>query len=641
MTLLLPLGLLGLLAIAALILIYIIKPNYQQKFISSTYVWKLSMKYRKKKIPINRLKNIILFICQVLIIVSCAMLLAWPVIRAEVEVVTNEKVAIIDASASMMVESDGETRFERAVDGVKQFARENADNGGLTSVIIASDKPYFLIQRSSPETVAELNALLEELVLPDSFKCTFASADMEAAVLLSEEVVERNPDAEVVLFTATEYIDKGRIRVVDVSHQDDWNAAVLDCKAVLEDGYYTFMIEVGCFGKSKELDIVCDVVKYNGTNDTQRLIRYSERFDIGLQKKTIEFKTKPEAGEDVSSAIYSFDYVYVHLDDGGSVVDDSFVNDNTYYIYGGTKPKLRVQYASSTDNTFIRTAIQSVKSSYENSWSIDFVTVRSGEEFKTAGYDFYIFEHSAMPDKMPTDGVVMLVNPSKAPQGAGIRLGNDISVAIGTTVASGKTHPVTSHLQPDLTTVSKYRRISSHDGYDELLFVQGDPVLLVKNTEIEKHLVLSIDLNYSNMGVLWSFTLFFADLFNYYMPPTVGSGSFEVGDTVKLNAKGTELSVRNPANEETKLNEFPAELRVAVPGTYTLTQTYYSEVIVDMFYVSIANFESEITKEVDALPVLNVGKRTEREDKDLLIYIAAALVALLFVECWLQSPDYF
>ena len=84
MTLLLPLGLLGLLAIAALILIYIIKPNYQQKFISSTYVWKLSMKYRKKKIPINRLKNIILFICQVLIIVSCAMLLAWPVIRANV-----------------------------------------------------------------------------------------------------------------------------------------------------------------------------------------------------------------------------------------------------------------------------------------------------------------------------------------------------------------------------------------------------------------------------------------------------------------------------------------------------------------------------------------------------------------------------
>ena len=63
MSLLVPLGLLGLLGIAALILIYILKPNYQQKIISSTYVWKLSLRYRKKKIPVSRLRNIILLIC--------------------------------------------------------------------------------------------------------------------------------------------------------------------------------------------------------------------------------------------------------------------------------------------------------------------------------------------------------------------------------------------------------------------------------------------------------------------------------------------------------------------------------------------------------------------------------------------------
>jgi len=50
MKILTPLGLLGLLGILVLILIYIIKPNYQQKYISSTYVWKLSLKYKKKKI---------------------------------------------------------------------------------------------------------------------------------------------------------------------------------------------------------------------------------------------------------------------------------------------------------------------------------------------------------------------------------------------------------------------------------------------------------------------------------------------------------------------------------------------------------------------------------------------------------------
>ncbi|UKI12805.1 MAG: BatA domain-containing protein [Oscillospiraceae bacterium] len=44
---LIPLGLLGLLGIVALILIYIIKPNFQQKLISSTFIWRLSLKFKK------------------------------------------------------------------------------------------------------------------------------------------------------------------------------------------------------------------------------------------------------------------------------------------------------------------------------------------------------------------------------------------------------------------------------------------------------------------------------------------------------------------------------------------------------------------------------------------------------------------
>ena len=64
MSLLAPLGLLGLLAVAVLIFIYIIKPNYQQKIVSSTYIWKRSLKYRKKRVPVSRLRNILIFLCQ-------------------------------------------------------------------------------------------------------------------------------------------------------------------------------------------------------------------------------------------------------------------------------------------------------------------------------------------------------------------------------------------------------------------------------------------------------------------------------------------------------------------------------------------------------------------------------------------------
>ena len=55
MSLLKPLGLLGLIGIIVLILIYLLKPNYQNKFISSTYIWKLSLKFKKKKLTVSKL----------------------------------------------------------------------------------------------------------------------------------------------------------------------------------------------------------------------------------------------------------------------------------------------------------------------------------------------------------------------------------------------------------------------------------------------------------------------------------------------------------------------------------------------------------------------------------------------------------
>ena len=43
-----PAGLWGLLGIPVLILIYIIKPKFQEKLVTSTFIWKLSQKYKKK-----------------------------------------------------------------------------------------------------------------------------------------------------------------------------------------------------------------------------------------------------------------------------------------------------------------------------------------------------------------------------------------------------------------------------------------------------------------------------------------------------------------------------------------------------------------------------------------------------------------
>ena len=103
MTFLAPLGFLAAISIIILIIIYIIKPNYQQKYISSTFVWKLSLKYKKKNVPTSKLRDILIVICQVAILALCTTVLANPSKLQTAFMGGDEVVFVIDSSASMRV----------------------------------------------------------------------------------------------------------------------------------------------------------------------------------------------------------------------------------------------------------------------------------------------------------------------------------------------------------------------------------------------------------------------------------------------------------------------------------------------------------------------------------------------------------
>ena len=139
MRLLAPLGLIGLIGLVILLVIYLLKPNYQQKYISSTYIWRLSLKYKKKKLPISKLRNILLLICQILFLLIAAFILAQPVIMRHIESTGPDKIMILDASASMRSLSGGTTRFERAVSEISKDAEDTINNGGI-------DDCYFSIE---------------------------------------------------------------------------------------------------------------------------------------------------------------------------------------------------------------------------------------------------------------------------------------------------------------------------------------------------------------------------------------------------------------------------------------------------------------------------------------------------------------
>lgn len=651
MKLLYPLGLLGLISLVVLIIIYIIRPNYQQKFVSSTFVWKLSLKYRKKRIPISKLRNILLIICQVLILAISAMILTKPSEVLKTKESNSEIITIIDSSASMRTQKDGENRFTRAVEEAKDFVEKTVNAGGIASVILADSQSRILTSRATLENAYLLDDAFEPLL--EEEVCSYGESDIEGAVMLCEDILVENPDAKIYLYTDISYasVPEG-ITIVDVSDEEEWNAGILNARAELEEGYYAFYVDVACYGQPHNVEVRIEVKGANAanSNETGSVIVFSDKIDCELNTvKTLIFTSNvkydyvPENTQyseiPVSDRLFSYQEVNISLSE-----KDSFYEDNNFNIYNGQKELLQVQYVSLNPNPFFPSVLATLKAAFADRWDIRATEVKKGGEFKTEGFDVYLFEHQ-MPEEMPKDGVVILVNPDPAvgpvPLRSGIQakgvtpFGRNISFA-----NEDEEHPILRNIDVGAITAQQIVSLTYEGTYRMLMSCANQPALLVKNEPTEKVAVLPFSLHYSNLAVLKEFPMLMYNIVEYFFPVTVNGNSFEVYENVSLNARGQELYVSRGSEDLYTFTEFPSILKVDLPGTYTLTQTTFTgKSVSENIYVKIPASESDITKQAETLPNPFVEEKEEDYYRDLLMYFAAALVAILFLEWFLQSRD--
>jgi len=662
MTLLTPLGLLALLAIVGLIIIYIIKPNYQQKFISSTHLWKLSLKYRRKKVPINKLRNFLLILCQILILTACSIILAQPNQILKEEVGEPEVIAIIDSSASMRAQMDGVTRFERAVESAQKLTDRIFEQNGIVSVILASEKPAYLKQRITSKAQEDLNAEYDILV-DDSLECSYATADIDNAIALCESVLTENPKAKIYLYTDTQYTYVPKeITLVNVSNSAEWNASILNATSVFEDPYYAFIVEVACYGADTTLsvDVAIDGANAVDINDKGESVSltvpvdcrddktYSVIFAANPYKKGLTDSTEEDSDEykeyinrleknyDVvcwmEKGVYSYHFVNISINE-----KDSFARDNSFELYDGLREVIKIQYASQKPNVFWPTALSQLASTNEGKWDIKVKEIKKGEEPDLQGYDFYIFEHT-IPEDLPTDGVVFLVNPNEIAAQYGVRVGASYSTSgRGISPELGEEHPITKNLSLDRIALTRYTQLILDSSYTPLLMYEQNPLLAVRNDEDIKMVIMPFSLHYSTIAVTEIFPLFVYNIFEYFFPQTVNSNSFEVNEKVELNARGQELNVES-YNFQQVFDVFPAYFTVQMPGTYILSQTTFNDKEVsERIYVRIPREECNIRKQGGA--IADPYRIEDKSDfyKDLLLYLAASLVGLLFIEWQLKG----
>lgn len=647
MKLLVPLGLLGLSGLLVLLLIYILKPNYQQKIVSSTYVWKLSLKYKKKRVPVSRLRNLLILLCQILILCGAAFIISKPVIVHGDGSVQSEKIFVIDASASMLAASDGETRFERAVDKVQNAANEAFSNDELVSIIFAGKEASFVVQRIPRGQSTLVPLYLSELT------CSYGKGDIDGAMLLAEEILSENSDAEVILYTGTEYTNKGFVTVENVAIEGERNIAILSANAELVDNFYVFTIEVASYGADEMFDLCADVYDANGKGATVSLPTTSVQTYSGEPYKviyTVEtrangFNTTYVTCEN-EAKIYSFRSVRVYIDNA----NDNYYHDDECIIYGGNKQVIKVLYNSTIANPFvpgILSAIGNVSSDWTRKYELKITEAKNAEP-ETKGYDLYIFEHT-MPNVLPTDGVILMINPDKEVN-AGFSLGRTVTLlqsqwsGDGAVLSPGVEHPIMNYVDATELRLTEYKQVNETtlDGYDVLMYYEGNPVFFVKNEVQTKIGVMAFSLNNSTLNAAFQFPVIMSNFISYYFPVTFESNMYDVYSTVEMNARGSNLKLFDVTNETISFETIPASYTAYEPGTYTVLQTLISGASqTEEFYVRIESSQSNIFCKEDVLTNPNVIKKDKFVYDDLLVYLAAAVIALLFIEWILQSREGF
>ena len=528
-----PSGLWLLLGIPVLIIIYLIKAQHEDRPVSSTYIWKLSSKFMKKRLPIQKIKKILTFLLQLAVIVGISLMVARP---AVVNGKSQDYIAIIDASASMQTSDEtGTSRFDYALEQVEELTKE-IENGHSISIILAGDNVSWLVQQSTSQNEVRL-AL-------NNAKCSYGTCDTAAALALAEQLCQRSSNPQVLFFTDNEYSETQNIQTVNLN-KNEWNVSVNSVHAKKADKGTEFTGTLVSYNRDATLTVglridgqIVDAQIVDCTQDTFVSITFT--------------------AEDISS----YDTAEVFIE-----TSDALQADNSYAICRNTDRVYSILLISESP-LYLESAL--------NALGICEVTVAaSPDEAETSGFDLYIFDCVA-PENYPEDGSVLVFGTQKLPE----------SLSAGEVVEVGAVLTMDKQQQSDLfedlslveTAVTNYQSLNGSLAWNSLFYCEDSAVLATREVGNGLHFtVVSFDLRDSNLPMQTDFVLFIRNLVEYSVPAFLKETDYTAGSSVSLTVmpNAEAIYVELPDDSIRSLSTASATTSIAVDevGIYTAVMT--------------------------------------------------------------------
>ncbi len=556
-----PAGLWLLLGVPILIIIYLIRAQHEDRSVSSTYIWRLSDRFLKRNLPLQRIQKLLVFLMQLAMVIIMALLAARPaVINGE----SCDYILILDSSASMQtVDEKGVSRFEKAVEKIKDFTSE-IGQGHTLSLILAGDEATFMLQECTETAEAEL-------VLNRAL-CSNGGCDAEKAIALAQLICNESVNAQVIFFTDTQYPETNHVSVENLN-ENEWNLSLSDLTAKKEGIQTTFAGTLASFHQPCEVTVG---LRIDGKVVDAKMVSC----DADAQT---EFSFVVEEPIQYSAA-------EVFLDE-----KDALSLDNSYVFC----PKIDRDYSIllvSATPLYLKTALKALDNCTVS-------VVSSLGRTKLEGFDLYIFD-GVSPEEYPQDGSIVQFGTSHLPEG--IRAGNPSEKVCYLTQKKG----IESELFRDVSifdvAVTNYSPLTGTPAWEKLVFCEEETVLATRRMSNGMYFtVLAFDLHDTNFPIKSDYPLFVRNLVEYSVPGLVKKNDVVFGESVQLTVKPgvDQLYTILPDGSEHALS-FTGE-HSSVPasqlGVHTVIAKSREEAQEAKFFVHIPNDENvtELDKELE------------------------------------------
>ena len=586
-----PMGAWALLALAAVLAFYLLKRQYEERTVPSTYLWRMALRDESASRPLERLRRSLLLILQLLAAALFALALMRPALPGHA---AGEFVIVLDASASMQAADEtGRTRMEEARQRAEELVR-GLNALDRVTVLRAGTNVDVLASRADRQTaIAAIRAA----------QSGSGGARMEEALSLARAMAQEIEGLGICVFS--------------------------DASIAPVEG--ASLYAVGAAAENRALVSLAVEETASGGRAVAQVANYGAACEIQLEGYAdgalCDVRTaQAGAGETVS---VSFDVppgaqrVEARLANGGALaLDDA-------RWWRRAEDTRRTVVLAGEGNLFLEAAL---------ALRADIDVVRASVEEAPAieGAQLYIFD-GVLPQTLPQSGSLLCVNP---PEGADI-LG--ISVA-GAQTPQGAVHAgdrFSENLSLAGVALRTYRPLS---GGEAILLCGDDAIAAWAESGAQRAAVIGFDLSDSNLPVKYDFPVLMLQLLDALAPDaSMGVADAVVGEAVPVtaSARAEAVSVITPAGESVSLAPpFPAAPFTGADevGEYALVETLPEGEERAWFAVYMPAAESDVRAVAEDAAQAG-GGAVRAAGREMTMWAVLLLLAALMLEWWVSRRE--